>query len=392
MKKCIPLFTLLLMAVSLVLNEVKAQECAIVNVQISSDSTCVSTIWLDGLDALVRANVATIELNDRSYGIFQEGGDTIGYPIRFVLLGSDSVSLCDTIDMVGFSGTVSYTFLGENSCEFADGEALPRCPDDVMVSMGEDCFLFVYNETVMNLPPDTLIFQDTNYLRQQFNPDNPLEILYLREGVTECDTINGILTPITDTINFGPQVCIYDDGVLPIVILAFDYRVDADQVQLTWKVNSDEPTERLYLQKSYDGVHWVSIHDQAMVQPYTGAFTTGTFSDQSVNHSKVYYRLFIKGLQGNGNYSNVLPVALADRKINNIFYQPQSRSIMIQAGRNFVGQMQLLNTHGQNMMTREVTLSEGGYVEVQVEGMLPSGIYFVRFEDGLMPPVKLFIQ
>src|SRR5690554_6558294 len=102
MKKCIPLFTLLLMAMSLLMNEVKAQDCAIVNVQISSDSTCVSTIWLDGLDSLVRANVATIELNDRSYGIFQEGGDTIGYPIRFVLLGSDSVSLCYTSEMVAF--------------------------------------------------------------------------------------------------------------------------------------------------------------------------------------------------------------------------------------------------------------------------------------------------
>lgn len=365
-------------------------QCVLSNVQISSDSLCVFTTWESPYDLVVLSEVISIEVNGTNYLINDD--DEPGNPIRFSRFASeDSLANCDTAGAVDFTGSITYTFLNnQTTCEYKDGEVFVDCPEDVMVSESENCLVFMYPDTIMSTPPDSVVYNDTAYYSQEFDPLNPTEIIYLKSGETECDTMNSV--PLNDTLRFGLQVCTYENGILPIVILAFDYTVDADRVQLSWKVNADEPTQRLFLQKSHDGVRWTNVHDQAMTQPSTGLFTTGSFTDAAVDRSRVYYRLYIQGYQGKGNYSNVLPVTLADRKINQVYYQPQSRSIMIKAGKNFAGNMTLINTRGQIILSQEVLLSEGGYVEVQVEGALPAGIYFVRFDDELMPPAKLFIR
>lgn len=367
----------------------KAQ-CVLNNVQISSDSSCVFTTWDEPFDLIVDRVVDAIKVNGIVYALNDEEP---GNPFRYSrYVSQDSLASCDTTGAVPFSGTVTYSMLGSpTTCVYRNGEVFINCPEDVMVSQGENCLIFIYPDTILSTPPDSVMLGDTVYYSQGVDLLlNPKEVLYLKAGETTCDTTNPV--PLNDTLRFGPKICTYEDGILPIVILAFDYKLVSDQVELSWKINADEPTRRLYLQKSYDGIRWSNVYDQAMNQPYTGVFTSGTYVDSEVQRSKVYYRLYIEGIQNRHNYSNVLPVALTHRQVNNIFYQPQSRSIMIQAGQKFSGQMDLINAHGQSVMSKAVQFSEGGFVEVQVEGVLPTGIYFVRFEDGLIPATRLFIH
>src|SRR5690606_21991883 len=150
----------------------------------------------------------------------------------------------------------------------------------------------------------------------------------------------------------------------PITILAFEATDEEDAIELSWRVNSEEPTRRLHLQKSYDGVDWESVYEQNLENVTAGQTMDGSYTDEAVNQSRLYYRLFIAGVSGESSYSNILPVTRKDQVINNIFFQSQSRSIMVKAGKNFAGEMYLFNTQGQNVLTKKVQMQKNTYQEI----------------------------
>jgi hypothetical protein len=197
---------------------------------------------------------------------------------------------------------------------------------------------------------------------------------------------------LTDTLYIGKAVCTYKQGLLPITILAFKSQSDDSGIELSWKVNSEEPTRELYLQKSYDGVQWTNIYEQNLENYTTGQTMDGQFKDVSIEKPKLYYRLFISGYTGEVKYSSILPVTMENKVINTLFYQPQSRSIMIKAGQNYTGEMYLINAQGQNVMTQKIQMLKNTFQEVNVQGHLTPGIYFVKFDNGFIPASKLFIS
>lgn len=391
MKKLL-LLTSFLLTLFFTSGSLQAQDCAIRGARISADTNCVFTTWAaEFLSEYARNEINFIAVNGETF--FLNNTSDTGLIVRYSRL-VDSVNLanCDTAGSVDLFGTISFTLFGSpNTCEFQGGSAQPECPDNVLVSQDTNCLIFEFQDGFFGAPPDTVTLNDTVFYSMGFDASHPTIIFYQSDSSAVCDTssMNALLG---DTLFIGGQVCTYAEGILPILILAFDYTSDDGRVDLAWKVNSDEVTQRLYLQKSYDGVQWVNVYDQAMEKPGSGVTTAGSYTDLNVEQSKVYYRLFVEGFHGKSNYSNVLPVTMEDKVINSVFYQSQSRSIMIQAGQNFAGEMYLYNTRGQNIMTKKVLLPKGGYVEVHVEGLLPAGIYFVRFEDSLIPPTKLFIN
>lgn len=391
MKKLLLLSTLILTLMS-VSESVQAQSCPITSAKISSDGECIFVNWDELLRAYAMENVLSIQANGRTY--YQNDTATIlGSDMRYSeLIDSTFLSDCDTAGSEDFFGAITFTLFQEQTCEFEGGSSVPACPDDIQVSKDSNCLLFFYPDGYLSTPPDTVTLNDTVYYSLGYNPANPTTLMYINDSLVEqCDTVD-MSSLLNDTLFIGPVACVYKEGLLPIVILAFEYTSLDGRVDLAWKVNSDEPTQRLYLQRSYDGIQWMSVYDQAMNQPGAGVVTTGSYTDASVEQPKVFYRLFVEGFHGKSSYSNVLPVTMKDAVINSVFYQPQSRSIMIKAGQNFTGDMYLFNTHGQNVLEQTVELPRGGFVEVQLKGALPAGIYFVKFENSLIPPTKLFIN
>ena len=389
MKKLLLLSTLILTLMS-VSESVQAQNCLIASAKQSADERCVFVTWQDGIDVYALSSITSVKANDVIYLL---NDTTAGPDMRYSQLNAaDSLANCDTTGWTDFNGTISFLFgTGELSCDFEGGSSVPSCPDDVLVSRNNNCLVFTYTDGYFSTPPDSVTLNDTVYYSQGYNPLNADTLIFLNDTTMICDT-SDMSFLLSDTLFFGPAACVYEEGLLPIVILAFEYTSLDGRVDLAWKVNSDEPTQRLYLQRSYDGIQWMSVYDQAMNQPGAGVVTTGSYTDASVEQPKVFYRLFVEGFHGKSSYSNVLPVTMKDAVINSVFYQPQSRSIMIKAGQNFTGDMYLFNTHGQNVLEQTVELPRGGFVEVQLKGALPAGIYFVKFENSLIPPTKLFIN
>src|SRR5690606_6916389 len=117
----------------------------------------------------------------------------------------------------------------------------------------------------------TLASQDDSYL------------LYSQTEVT-CD-FEDTRTPFGGDLSIGASVCSYDDGLLPITILAFEAIDQDDAIELTWRVNSEEPTRQLHLQKSYDGVNWESVYEQNLEDMTAGQAMDGGYTDEAIEQS-----------------------------------------------------------------------------------------------------------
>ncbi len=365
-----------------------AQNCAITEAYISANDSCLFVKFLPGLDSAFQVT---------SEGQVYTLNDTVGEYYRYSIAdGNTELSDCDTNGMNGFTGKINATLLGGDfTCEFIDGMALPSCPDGVSVSRNETCLVFYFEDEPVGDLPDTVRLNDTLFFIKGYTSGSADPVLYSSNEGVDCDTTeaSGMSPmPLTDTLFIGEQVCTYEVGVLPISILAFDYKNETNGVALSWAVNSEEPAQKLHLQRSYDGVNWVSVYEQNLDNYLTGQTMDGKYMDQSIEQAKVYYRLFISGYAGEAKYSNILPVTMKDQVINNLFYQSQSRSIMIKAGQNYAGEMHLMNTHGQNVMTKKIRIQKNTMQEVNIQGHLTPGIYFVKFENSLIPPAKLFID
>src|SRR5690606_20988095 len=176
----------------------------------------------------------------------------------------DSLANCDTVGMTDLFGQIKFK-LGPivDSCQFRGGAPAPICPDNVYVSRGSKRVVVEYIEGVFSSPPDSVVLGDTVYYSQGYNQSHPNTIIYLIDSAVVCDTADMSIV-LNDTLFLGEKACVYESGLLPIFVLAFDYTSTDNGIELTWKVNSDEPTQRLYLQKSYDGVDWTNVFDQTM--------------------------------------------------------------------------------------------------------------------------------
>lgn len=362
----------------------QAQDCAISTAEISADSNCIFVTWDPGLSSLEKP--IAILVNGTQFLRVDSIGST------YSLTVNDTTYTCDTTDRSDFVGEITIGLFGENlTCEFKNGESLPACPEDVLISQSENCLIFTLQDGYAAVPPDSVRLNDSVYYNQGYTPGDTSLVFIINDSLA-CDTFNMNNMLLNDTLNIDGQICTYQEGLLPITILAFDYRSEDNGVALSWEVNSDEPTRKLFLQKSYDGVDWMNLYEQNLNNYAIGQTMDGQYMDRTIEQPKLYYRLLIAGYSGAEKYSSILPVTRKDQVINNLFYQSGSRSIMIKAGQNFTGEMHLINAQGQNMMTRKVKVLKNSFQEVQLEGHLTPGIYFVKFDNGLVPPTKIFID
>ncbi len=221
----------------------------------------------------------------------------------------------------------------------------------------------------------------------------PSNIILGAQGLTYCNGETARTSLMnTNTYNWTINGDSKDCSLLPINILAFDYITQDDEVLLRWEVNAEEPTRRLILQKSYNGMDWKDVFQEDLQSYQPGQTMTGNYADSDIAQLQIFYRLFISEFNGASIYSNVLPVTMADQVVNTVGYNYANQSILIKAGRHYSGSMQLINVRGQNIMTIEINIPKNTFQEIEVQGKLPTGIYFVRFKDGMIPSTRIFIE
>ncbi|MEN9962910.1 MAG: hypothetical protein RL582_5 [Bacteroidota bacterium] len=95
--------------------------------------------------------------------------------------------------------------------------------------------------------------------------------------------------------------------LLPVKKLEFDaVKKDSRCNKIIWELEGLEQTEKIMLEKSFDGAVFDSLY---LIRKSNNQFETGEFQDCSALEGKVYYRLSITGFDGRKEYSEVKMVS-----------------------------------------------------------------------------------
>ncbi len=169
---------------------------------------------------------------------------------------------------------------------------------------------------------------------------------------------------------------------------------DKNQVDLSWKFNSDDRSDILEVQKSVDGLVYQSILQKKYINNSIGPITFEDRATDAVPHKgNNYYRLKITGQDGAVKYSSVQRLLIS----NNVFVTLEPNpvkannevKIMISGGEALRTIMDLYDFSGKKVFSQ--TFINNGLNRVEIKE-LPSGIYFYKiFYDQQVLNGKLVV-
>lgn len=180
-----------------------------------------------------------------------------------------------------------------------------------------------------------------------------------------------------------------DGGIgapLPVELVSFTGYNNKDQNVLNWTTASEKNSDKFEVEKSTDGVSWISIGWQKAVGGNT--LTNYTFYDNQPIVGNNYYRLKIIDNDRTFTYSNTINISVNAAMVNGfvkIFPNPTNGlvTIQLQSTKNAVSILQVTNLLGQVVKSSEIALSTGvTHVSLDMHE-LPNGTYLVSFVDAL---------
>jgi len=192
-------------------------------------------------------------------------------------------------------------------------------------------------------------------------------------------------------ITAGPTTfCWHTDGgigaPLPVELVSFTGYNNKDQNVLNWTTASEKNSDKFEVEKSTDGVSWISIGWQKA----TGGNVRMdyTFTDNQPVVGNNYYRLKIIDNDRTFTYSNTINITVGVAMVNGIvkiFPNPTSGlvNIQVQSTKNVSLTLEISNLLGQKVVSRDITL-QTGITLVNVDlSELSGGTYIVSYIDAL---------
>jgi len=159
---------------------------------------------------------------------------------------------------------------------------------------------------------------------------------------------------------------------------------------LTWRVSQEFNCDGYQIEKSEDGITFVSI-GFIKCQALGGNSSSGmdyVFSDDAANKNNLYYRLKINDMDGRFQYSKVVyvPFGKVSNGISNIYPNPASGSlsIIVNANTSGIAKIEIINFQGQRCMSFDRFLFSGNNNIFMGLSNLSTGNYYARitFKDG----------
>lgn len=167
---------------------------------------------------------------------------------------------------------------------------------------------------------------------------------------------------------------------LPVELVSFTAMCQKNNsTLLQWKTASEVNADKFDVQKSTNGVDYVSIATVPAQYPYGGEYA---YTDNSKNTGIVYYRLKMTDKDGSFKYSSITDVDF--NKCNNIRTQlyAYGRDIMIniQANNSQKIYLMLYDALGRVMLQKELEVQEGAN-NFQIPANIAQSIYFAKLSD-----------
>lgn len=203
-------------------------------------------------------------------------------------------------------------------------------------------------------------------------------------------TATAVRTGIT-TVNFWGNFAIgFGSAPLPVDWLSFDAKPVSETIVLQWKTASEYGNDFFSIERSKNFIDFEPI-GQVPGNGNSSSISTYTFTDYSPGSGIIYYRLRQVDIDGQFDYSKIVPVRTGENVSPvQIFPNPVHNQtwVMLFSNETTTSVLEIMNTSGQLVFSRTVSLQEGNNsVSLQLES-LPNGVYFLRYGLEVMKLIK----
>ena len=184
---------------------------------------------------------------------------------------------------------------------------------------------------------------------------------------------------------------------LPVNLQKFDAMVVSDcSTELTWQSANEDATRQFLVQRSDDGMNYVTI---ATIPAVGGNSFLYHDMNLPLNASKINYRIAAQAVDGQWTYSSVRAVPPCSRSLQRIrIYPTITRSYFVASGfssspHNVL--VEVVDASGRKLLTRQVETVNGS-LTVYFDRTPPTGTYFVFIHTGakndLLCSQKIVVQ
>ena len=214
-------------------------------------------------------------------------------------------------------------------------------------------------------------------------------------------TLNGGLQTLKGGINYADTIVTVYQGIfkltyywcpateLATTITNFTATPNGNTIFLQWLANNQQSNTSYVIQISKDGQNFTNLGTAE-----SNASTAGTSSEYQYQYNfdpsyvgKLYFRIEEVSPSGVISYSVVVVLNPGATGTGDISYQtfpnPATNSLLFQFNSNQTGNfmLQLVNTAGQIVQQKEVTLAESSQIRLDFNPQPASGLYFLRAAD-----------
>jgi hypothetical protein len=214
-------------------------------------------------------------------------------------------------------------------------------------------------------------------------------------------TLNGGLEVLKGGLNYADTIVTVYQGIfkltyywcpsteLATTITNFTATPNGNTILLQWLANNQQSNTSYVIQISKDGQNFTNLGTAE-----SNASTAGTSSEYQYQYNfdpsnvgKLYFRIEEVSPSGVISYSVVVVVNPGAAGNDDISYQtfpnPATNSLLFQFNSNQTGNfaLQLVNTAGQIVQQKEVTLAESSQIRLDFNPQPASGLYFLRAVD-----------
>lgn len=185
--------------------------------------------------------------------------------------------------------------------------------------------------------------------------------------------------------SISESVTVYTPSALPVTLLAFNGKIEKNNVVLNWVTSNEVNSKQFIIQRSVDGIHFDTIGTVLSVGNATQN-STYNFTDKKTPTGRLYYRLQQVDIDGSAKYYNTISL------INNIngyefkvFPNPSADLIAIQYNNGVLENdtdIKLYDISGK--LIDQTTINKGqtiGYFNIET---LYSGTYIVQIRNKLL--------
>jgi plastocyanin len=183
-------------------------------------------------------------------------------------------------------------------------------------------------------------------------------------------------------------------GTLPVELVSFNGRMLNAQTQLNWKTATEINSDYFNIERSADGIHFVSI-GQVKATGNSSHEVAYNFVDASPLAAFNFYRLKMVDLDGKTTFSSV--IKLNNTKATQLVLSPnpfkQVLNIQFTVPVGGEAYIRLFDQHGRIVMHTVRSVNAGtNAIQLQNLPVLPAGNYVLEIKSGLIKRIQQIIK